>query len=278
MHFHGIPSSNDSGVCPKASRNFLEAFFFRLRTSPRSITTLSGHGSPHLFESAQMRTSGNSLPPSPRLLPGELRGPPALVDDEGYPVTEWVRRNVFPISWKACERRVERSTRSTRTFVRRTSTHVNALGPHRQHLDPFTQTGGFPVRVLDAIRAGQRGRPIFLISTMAMHTQNLQADPRASLFVTEPDASGDPLGLSRVTLLGMSGEYRSQSWPPHVRPTGTRYPNSKYWVDYEDLFRVDVVDVYYVGGFGVMGWIPAADYSEALSDPLAELKAASCST
>ena len=38
-HFHGISSSNESGVCPKASRNFLEAFFFRLRTSPRSITT-----------------------------------------------------------------------------------------------------------------------------------------------------------------------------------------------------------------------------------------------
>src|SRR5208283_3836681 len=31
-------------------------------------------------------------------------------------------------------------------------------------------------------------------SAMAMHTQNLQADPHASLFVTEPDASGHPLG------------------------------------------------------------------------------------
>jgi hypothetical protein len=29
---------------------------------------------------------------------------------------------------------------------------------------------------------------MFLISKMAMHTQNLQADPRVSLFVTEPDA------------------------------------------------------------------------------------------
>ena len=47
-----------------------------------------------------------------------------------------------------------------------------------------------------------QGRPIFLISTMAMHTQNLQADPRASLFVTEPDANCDPLGSSRVTLIG----------------------------------------------------------------------------
>jgi len=46
------------------------------------------------------------------------------------------------------------------------------------------------------------GHPIFLISTMAMHTQNLQANPHASLLVTQSGASGDPLGASRVTLLG----------------------------------------------------------------------------
>src|SRR6266446_2543049 len=38
-HFHGICSSTDSGVCPKVSRNFLDAFFLRLRTVPRSVTT-----------------------------------------------------------------------------------------------------------------------------------------------------------------------------------------------------------------------------------------------
>ena len=41
-----------------------------------------------------------------------------------------------------------------------------------------------------------------------------------------------------------------------------RHHNSKYWVDFDDFafFRMDVVDVYYVGGFGVMGWIAASDY------------------
>jgi heme oxygenase (biliverdin-IX-beta and delta-forming) len=46
------------------------------------------------------------------------------------------------------------------------------------------------------------GRPLFLISTMAMHTQNLQADARASLLVTQEDTDGEPLGSSRVTLVG----------------------------------------------------------------------------
>jgi hypothetical protein len=53
-----------------------------------------------------------------------------------------------------------------------------------------------------------------------------------------------------------------------------RYPDSKYWIDFDDFFfyRMEVLDVYYVGGFGVMGWITAADYSQAASDPLAEHK------
>ena len=40
---------------------------------------------------------------------------------------------------------------------------------------------GFPFGSVMPYGLDERGRPIFLISTMAMHTQNLQADPRASL-------------------------------------------------------------------------------------------------
>src|SRR6185295_3871597 len=46
------------------------------------------------------------------------------------------------------------------------------------------------------------GRPLFLISTMAMHTHNLQSDPRGSLLITQPDWSGDPLAAGRLTLMG----------------------------------------------------------------------------
>ena len=33
---------------------------------------------------------------------------------------------------------------------------------------------------------------------------------------------------------------------------------------------MDVVDVYYVGGFGVMGWVSASDYDGSQPDPLAD--------
>ncbi len=38
-HFQGIASFGEIGVCPNVSRNVLDGFFLRLRTSPRSITT-----------------------------------------------------------------------------------------------------------------------------------------------------------------------------------------------------------------------------------------------
>src|SRR5262245_65544357 len=46
-----------------------------------------------------------------------------------------------------------------------------------------------------------RGAPLLLISSMAMHTQNLEADPRASLLVTQPGWTEDPLAGGRVTLM-----------------------------------------------------------------------------
>lgn len=117
-----------------------------------------------------------------------------------------------------------------------------------------------------------QGRAIFLISTMAMHTQNLQGDAKASLLVTQSEASGDPLGASRITLLG-----NAHRIPPNEVAEAralylARYENSRYWVDFEDFsfYRLEVVDLYFVGGFGVMGWVEASEYRVAEPDPLAD--------
>ena len=133
---------------------------------------------------------------------------------------------------------------------------------------------GFPFGSLMPYALDDQGRPIFLISTMAMHTQNLQSDPRASLFVTEQHASGDPLGASRVTLIGNVSKTEEPDLVGARDIYLKRYPDSKYWVDFDDFFfyQMDVLDVYYVGGFSVMGWAAASEYSQAQSDPLADDK------
>jgi hypothetical protein len=134
---------------------------------------------------------------------------------------------------------------------------------------------GFPFGSLMPYALDVAGRPVFLISTMAMHTQNLQQDGRASLLVTQPEASGDPLGAGRVTLVGNVSPIPTDERAEARRLYLERHENSKYWVDFDDFsfFAMDVVDVYYVGGFGVMGWITAQEYSHALPDPLADAAA-----
>ena len=118
----------------------------------------------------------------------------------------------------------------------------------------------------------QLGRPSFLISTMAMHTQNILGDSRASLLVTHPDASGDPLGAARLTLMGETARVPEEELNQVRELYLGRYENAKYWVDFSDFafYRMEVVDVYYVGGFGVMGWVAADEYARAEADPLAD--------
>ncbi len=134
---------------------------------------------------------------------------------------------------------------------------------------------GFPFGSVMPYASDGPGRPIFLISTMAMHTHNLLADSRASLLVTQPDISGDPLGASRVTLLGNVSAIDKAEVADVRELYLARYENSKHWVDYEDFsfYRMSAIDVYYVGGFGVMGWVSAAEYQSARPDPLADAAA-----
>ncbi len=84
------------------------------------------------------------------------------------------------------------------------------------------------------------------------------------MLVTQPGASGDPLGASRVTLIGNVLTILDPVLEARKLYLA-RYANSQYWVDFEDFsfYRMHVVDVYYVGGFGVMGWVSASDYEHA---------------
>ena len=131
---------------------------------------------------------------------------------------------------------------------------------------------GFPFGSLMPFALDSAGRPIFLISNMAMHTQNLKADPRCSLFVTQASADGDPLGAARATLIGNAEPVPEDALASVRENYLARHENSRYWVDFADFsfFRLEPIDLYYVGGFGVMGWVEARNYEQAAPDPLAE--------
>lgn len=131
---------------------------------------------------------------------------------------------------------------------------------------------GWPFGSLMPYALDSHGRPLFLISSMAMHTQNLAGDSRASLLVIEAAGDDDPLGAGRVTVLGNAAALDPAESAAVRELYLARHQNARYWVDFEDFafHRLEVVEVYFVGGFGVMGWVSPQDYTQAEPDPLAD--------
>jgi heme iron utilization protein len=118
----------------------------------------------------------------------------------------------------------------------------------------------------------ERGAPLLLISTMAMHTQNLEADSRASLLVTQPGWTEDPLAGGRVSLMGRAARVPDRERPGVREAYLARHPNAGFWVEFEDFafWRLEISDVYFVGGFAAMDWVTGEGYAAARPDPLAD--------
>lgn len=135
---------------------------------------------------------------------------------------------------------------------------------------------GHPFASLMPYAPDDRGDALVLISALAVHTQNLQADPRASLLVSQPDPGGEPLAAGRVTLMGRARPVGEAEGEAVAGAYLDRHPTARYWVGFGDFgfWRLAVDDVYFVGGFGAMGWVDAGEYAAAGPDPLAGAAAA----
>jgi heme iron utilization protein len=130
---------------------------------------------------------------------------------------------------------------------------------------------GHPFASMMPYALDDHGRPLLLISSMAVHTQNLMEDARASLLVTQPTA-GDPLAAGRLTIMGEARRVDEVERPSVRSAYLARHGNAAYWVDFDDFsfWRLEPADLYFVGGFAAMGWITSDEYRTAAPDPLAD--------
>ena len=146
------------------------------------------------------------------------------------------------------------------------------LGRHGTLATLSRRHPGHPFASVMPYALDAEGRPLLLISTMAMHTQNLQSDPRTSLLVTQPEWTGDPLAGGRVTLMGDARPVQGEDAKAARGAYLARHEKAAFWVDFEDFafWRIDVADVYFVGGFAAMDWVTEGDYRAAAPDPLAD--------
>lgn len=114
----------------------------------------------------------------------------------------------------------------------------------------------YPYASLIAAATATDGSPILLISRLAWHTRNLEADPRASIMLAADESAADPLDSGRVSLIGIA----EQSDDPLIRARFlARHPKAALYAGFTDFafWRVKVERAHFVGGFGRISTLAA---------------------
>ncbi len=125
---------------------------------------------------------------------------------------------------------------------------------------------GYPFGSVCPFVLDDTGSPIILISTLAEHTKNIDADPRVSL-IAHPCAD-DMQAAGRVTLVGRAARL------PDKNAFGPRYlrylPQAEGYFGMHDFhfYRIAVEDVRFIGGFGKIHWIRPERYAPPLAPEL----------
>ena len=131
---------------------------------------------------------------------------------------------------------------------------------------------GHPYASLVLTATEPDGSPILLLSRLARHTRNLDRDPRASLMLDATDGLGDPLAGGRLTCIG------------EVRPSASatargrylaRHPAAQGYAGFADFafYALTFASAHFIGGFGRIVDLPAADLLLPVDDALPLLAA-----
>lgn len=128
--------------------------------------------------------------------------------------------------------------------------------------------GGYPFGSVTPYSLHRNGEPVILISDIAQHTKNIEADSRVSLTILE-HGTEDVQESPRLTILADAIKLGDVD-----NDTANRYysyfPQSQ---DYHSthnfsFYRLTVVKIRYIGGFGEIHWFDPADFT--LTNPFSQ--------
>jgi putative heme iron utilization protein len=135
----------------------------------------------------------------------------------------------------------------------------------RHHLHGVLSTiskklDGYPFGSVVPCVTDHAARPVILVSRLAEHTKNIEADPRVSLLVR--DRAADPQESARLTLIGNARPVADERAALQARYL-------RYFSAAERLlalgdfsfFQIETVTLRYIGGFGAIHWISANRYA-----------------
>ena len=116
-------------------------------------------------------------------------------------------------------------------------------------LATLDRQSGHPYASLVTVATDPDGTPLLFISKLALHTQNLAADPRASLLFDGTSATGDPLAGGRVTLIGRAEPTQS---PSAKRRFLARHKHAEMYASFPDFapYALELERAHFIGGFG----------------------------
>ena len=143
-------------------------------------------------------------------------------------------------------------------------------------LGTLDRNTGHPFASLVNVATDADGAPLILVSRLATHTANLEADARASLLLAET-GKGDALAHPRLTVLGaFSPLERSSPDDARIRRRFLkRHPKSELYAGFGDFafWRMTVASAHLNGGFARAADLTAADLLTDVSDAAALMEA-----
>jgi putative heme iron utilization protein len=125
---------------------------------------------------------------------------------------------------------------------------------------------GSPFASLVTTATSPAGEPVLLLSRLAVHTDNLIRDGRASLLLVAPGGEGgDPLAGARLTV---SGKVVRDDAPTLRRRFLARHAEAAGYADFADFafYRLSVDSAHLVAGFGRIHALAAAELLTDCSD------------
>lgn len=139
-------------------------------------------------------------------------------------------------------------------------TEVNAGAPGMEGF-PYGSVADFADEIPSS------GSPLLLLSKLERNIVNMESDNRVSLAIfplpTDPDY--DPMVHSCITLMGSLALVPADELDAAKKTYLLKHADASMWIDFPDfgLYRFNVSDVYWVGGFGdsnYIGYIGAQQY------------------
>lgn len=119
---------------------------------------------------------------------------------------------------------------------------------------------GDPYASLVTVATLPDGSPVLPLSTLAVHTQHLMADPRCSLLL-DSGGVGDPLTHPRLTVTARAARATAEERAAWRSRFLRRHPKAEIYVDFGDFsfWRLDLRGARIIGGFGRIDMLDAAD-------------------